>query len=298
MYIYIMTDSQFQSYLAVNTQLAERTMKSYSNIFTKFENMPKNILTASQTNIINYVDEQDVSTNTKLAMINVVLNMRKHYDKEINKINNRKLQLADDYSQIKNNIKEEKKGELPTSKQLIAHENRLYLDGEWLGFIIVHLMRKLSTRNKDLDLKILPADRSQRKGVAGDKNNYLIIRSNNAQVIRNNYKTFKQYGQKKNLVPSRKLNRAVKEMIAERDLELGKDDIYLLSTKGGRKMNEESIAKKIRAYTFRGLSESDYNKVFVSEFAEMKDLKKLEKISNNRGTSLEVLLKEYHLDAV
>jgi len=30
----------------------------------------------------------------------------------------------------------------------------------------------------------------------------------------------------------------------------------------------------------------------------MKDLKKLEKISNNRGTSLEVLLKEYHLDGV
>ena len=293
-----MTESQFESYLAVNTQLSKRTITSYSNIFLKFENMPKNIITQSQTNIINYIDDFDGSTNTKLAMINVVVNMRRHYDKETNKITNRKLQLADDYQQIKNKTKEEKKGELPTSKQLIAHENRLYLDGEWTGFIIVHLMRILSTRNKDLDLKILPADRSQRKGVAGDKNNYLIIRSNNAQVIRNNYKTFKQHGQKKNLVPSRRLNRAVMQMISERDLELGKDDINLLSTKGGRKMNEESIAKKIRAYTFRGLSESDYNKVFVSEFAEMKDLKKLEKISNNRGTSLEVLLKEYHLDSV
>jgi len=44
------------------------------------------------------------------------------------------------------------------------------------------------------------------------------------------------------------------------------------------------------------MSESDYNKVFVSEVAEVKDLKKLETISKNRGTSLEVLLKEYHLD--
>lgn len=61
-------------------------------------------------------------------------------------------------------------------------------------------------------------------------------------------------------------------------------------------MNEESIAKKIRSYTFRGLSESDYNKIIVSEIAELKDIKKLEQISNNRGTSLEVLLKEYHLD--
>ena len=148
MYIYIMTDQQFNDYLGSNTQLAERTIQSYSNTFTKFENMSKNILTASQTNISNYIDEYDASTNTKLAMINVVINMRKHYDKEFNKITNRKLQLADDYQQIKNNIKEEKKGELPTSKQLIAHENRLSLDGVWMGFNIVHFMRQLSTRNK------------------------------------------------------------------------------------------------------------------------------------------------------
>ena len=104
------------------------------------------------------------------------------------------------------------------------------------------------------------------------------------------------YGQKKNVLQSRKLNRSIRELVAERDLELGKDTIHLLSTKGGAKMNEESIAKKIRAYTFRGMSESDYNKVFVSEVAEVKDLKKLETISKNRGTSLEVILKEYHLD--
>jgi len=61
MYIYIMTDQQFNDYLDSNTQLAERTIQSYSNTFTKFENMSKNILTASQTNIINYIDEYDAS---------------------------------------------------------------------------------------------------------------------------------------------------------------------------------------------------------------------------------------------
>ena len=209
---------------------------------------------------------------------------------------NRKLQLADDYQIKKNAVKEEKKTDLPTSKELIAWENRQYIDGNWAGFIIVHLMRVLSLRNKDLDLKIIPATRSQRKGQAGDKNNYLILRKNNAQLVRNDYKTFKMYGKKKNILQSRKLNKAIRELIAERDLILGKDEIRLLSTIGGKKMNEESIAKKIRSYTFKGLSETDYNKVFVSEVAEVKDMKKLEKISNNRGTSLEVLLKEYHID--
>lgn len=291
-----MTDTQFKDYLTENTQLADRTVSAYKNTFTKFENMNKNVLTQSQTNIINYINDFEGSNNTKLSMINIAIIMRKHHTKEINKILNRKLQLMDDYKQEKNVKKEEKKGDLPTTGELIAHENRLYIDGNWTGYIVTHLLRVLSTRNKDLDLKILPPNRSQRVGVKGDKNNYLIIRSNNAQVIRNNYKTYKQYGQKKNLVPSRKLNRAIREMIAERDLELGKDEINLLSTIGGKRMNEDSIAKKIRSYTFRGLSESDYNKVFVSEMASVKDIKKLEKISNNRGTSLEVLLQEYHLD--
>jgi len=293
-----MTDQQIEAYFTINNQLSERTVVSYKNLFTKFENMNKNIVTQSQTNIINYIDEFEASTNTKLAMINVVINLRRHYDKQVEKILTRKLQLMDDYKQIKIVTKEEKKGDLPSAKELLAHENRLYIDGEWTGFIITHLLRVLSTRNKDLDLKIIPADRSKRKGIAGDKNNYLILRSNNIQVIRNNYKTFKTYGQKKNLVPSRKLNKAVRELIAERDLTLGKDTINLLSTKAGESMGEESIAKKIRKYTFRGLSESDYNKVFTSEVAEIKDLKKLEKISKNRGSSLEVILQEYHLDTV
>lgn len=291
-----MSEQQFEDYLKANSHLSERSIIQYTNQFEKFEPMKKNLVTQSQSNIISFVDNTDFSENTKLAMLNVAINVRKHFDKDVNKMNNRKLQLADDYQIKKNKIKDEKKSELPSVKELIAHENRLYIDGNWAGFIVTHLMRVLSLRNKDLDLKIIPATRSQRKGKDGDKNNYLILRKNNAQVVRNDYKTSKQYGRKKNVVQSRKLNKAIRELIAERDLELGKDEINLLSTKGGKKMNEESIAKKIRSYTFRGLSESDYNKIIVSEVAELKDIKKLEQISNNRGTSLEVLLKEYHLD--
>ena len=291
-----MSDQQFQEYLKANSHLSERSIIQYNNQFLKFESMPKNLVTQSQANIISFVDDTSFSENTKLAMLNISINVRKHFKKDVNKMNTRKLQLADDYQQQKNAIKKEKQTDLPSSKELIAWENRQYLDGNWNGFIIVHLMRVLSLRNKDLDLKIIPANRSQRKGQAGDKNNYLILRKNNAQLVRNDYKTYKQYGQKKNILQSRKLNKAIRELIAERDLILGKDEIRLLSTKGGKKMNEESIAKKIRSFTFRGLSETDYNKVFVSEIAEVKDLNKIKKVADNRGTSVYVILSEYHID--
>ncbi len=291
-----MSDQQFDEYLKASSHLSERTILQYNNQFKKFEPMNKSLVTQSQTNIISFVDNNGGSNNTKLAMLNIAINVRKHFKKEVNKMLTRKLQLADDYQQEKNAIKEEKKSDLPTTKELIAWENRQYIDKNWNAFIVVHLMRVLSLRNKDLDLKIIPATRSQRKGEAGDKNNYLILRKRNSQLVRNDYKTFKIYGRKKNVLQSSKLNKAIRELVAERDLELGKDEIRLLSTIGGKKMNEESIAKKIRSFTFMGLSESDYNKIIVSEIAEMKDIKKLETISNNRGTSLEVLLKEYHLD--
>ena len=291
-----MSESQFDDYLKANKHLSDRTIIAYNNQYSKFDGMKKNIVTQSQQNIIDYIDDMDIKENTKLAVYNIAINLRKFYDKEVNKLNNRKLQIADDYQQIKNEIKEEKKTDLPTSKELIAWENRQYIDGNWEGFIICHLLRVLSCRNKDLDLKIIPANRSQKKGVAGDKQNYLIIRKNNAQIIRNNYKTFSRYGQKKNLIPSRKFNKAVKELIAERDVELGKDTINLLANSKGTKLNEESIAKKIRAYTFRGMSETQYNNVFVSEVAEVKDMKNLKKIADNRGTSLEVILQDYHID--
>ena len=293
-----MSETQFADYLKANSQLSERTIKAYNNQFQKFDGMKKDVVTQSQANILSYIDGLGAKENTMLAILNVAISLRKHYNKDVNKMLTRKLQLNDDYQIKKNAVKEEKKSDLPTSKELIAWENRQYIDGNWNGYIVSHLLRVLSLRNKDLDLKIIPANRSQRKGKAGDRNNYLILRKNNAQVVRNDYKTFKQYGQKKNVVTSRKLNKAIRELVAERDLELGKDEINLLSTIKGQKMNEESIAKKIRSFTFRGLSESDYNKIFTSEIAEVKDIKKLEKISNNRGTSLEVLLKEYHLGVV
>ena len=130
----------------------------------------------------------------------------------------------------------------------------------------------------------------------GDRTNYMVPRKNNTMIVRNNYKTQGRYGVKKNAVASRKLQRAIKALIDERELTLGKDTIWLMSTGTGKHLGEDSIAKKIRSYTLNGMSESDMNKIFVTQVAEIKDMAKLRKISENRGTSLEVLLNEYHLE--
>ena len=125
-----MSSQQFEEYLEGSPNLSDRSKQMYRNQYNKFAEMNKNLITQSQANIIDFVDKADeYALNTKLAMLNVAVNLRKFYGKEVNKINNRKLQIADDYAQEKEDKKCDKLAELPTAKQLIAHENRLYLDG-------------------------------------------------------------------------------------------------------------------------------------------------------------------------
>ena len=291
-----MTEAQFTTYLKANNKLKPRTITQYKNSYDKFDDMSKNILTASQGSIIDYIEQYPGSDNTKLALLNVASNMRKHYTKQVNKILTKKEEYKDNYQVAKEKDHKEKLTSLPSTKEVIAHENKLYRDGEYLGFIITHLMRVLSLRNMDLDMKIIPPTRSLRKVKEEDRTNYMVPRKNNTMIVRNNYKTQGKYGVKKNAVASRKLQRAIKALIDERELTLGKDTIWLMSSGTGKHLGEDSIAKKIRSYTLNGMSESDMNKIFVTQVAEIKDMAKLRKISENRGTSLEVLLNEYHLE--
>lgn len=291
-----MTEAQFTTYLKANNKLKPRTITQYKNSYDKFDDMSKNILTASQGSIIDYIEQYPGSDNTKLALLNVASNMRKHYTKQVNKILTKKEEYKDNYQVAKEKDHKEKLNSLPSPKEVIAHENKLYRDGEYLGFIITHLMRVLSLRNMDLDMKIIPPTRSLRKVKEEDRTNYMVPRKNNTMIVRNNYKTQGKYGVKKNAVASRKLQRAIKALIDERELTLGNDTIWLMSSGSGKHLGEDSIAKKIRSYTLNGMSESDMNKIFVTQVAEIKDMAKLRKISENRGTSLEVLLNEYHLE--
>ncbi len=89
-----MTEKQIEDYFKANEQLSDRTVVSYKNLYTKFEDMDKNILTQSQSNIIDYIDHFDGSTNTKLAMINVVVNLRRYYKNKEEKIHQRKMNVG------------------------------------------------------------------------------------------------------------------------------------------------------------------------------------------------------------
>ena len=285
----------FKEFIEAN-ELKTRTRDSYKVSYNYYDDMDKNLLQSTQSEIINFVNDiKGKSNNTKAMILNIAIQIRKQNKRGTDRIFNEKGKYMGLFKEEKESENNKKLDTLPSANQLILHENKLYRDKDWQGFIVVSLLRLLSARNMDLNIGIIAPTRSKRKMKEDDKNNYLILRKNDISIVRGNYKTKEKYGIKKDQIRSRKLQTAVKNLLAERDVEISTEPVWLLS-ESGRKLKPDSIQKAIRKHTYKNLGEGDYNKIFVSQFAEVKDMKGLKRISDMRGTSLQILLDSYHLE--
>ena len=97
---------------------------------------------------------------------------------------------------------------------------------------------------------------------ANKTKNYIVSRKNDYVYIRNDYKTFSKYGQKRFIFKSVPFGRAV---------------------------------KYFKKYTYKNLTEGDYNKVAVSAITDIADIKQLEQLGDRRGTDLKTLITYYNI---
>lgn len=166
--------------------------------------------------------------------------------------------------------------------------NDQFFNENWRGYIINFLLINYNTRNADLDLQFVKTIHETK---ADKKRNYIVIRKHDFVYIRNNYKTFKKYKQKRHIFKSVPFSRAVKSFIAQHP---PNTDVYLLD-KNGLPINNNSVANYIKKFTYKNLTEGDYNKVAVSSITEIADLRELEKLGERRGTDLNTLIQYYNI---
>ena len=115
--------------------------------------------------------------------------------------------------------------------------------------------------------------------------------------MRNNYKTKSVYGTKRHAFRTVKINRAIRNFVEEKGgFPEDGSPIWLLSTGHNKRVKDTSVHKFIRARTYQGLCEGDYNKIAVFQINKLGDFGKLKRLSDNRGTSIATLITEYHLD--
>ena len=289
-----MADEEITSYFLENPKLSKNTQKTYLQAFNKLVDLMNidSLNGAPQKDIIVAV-EKITNPNSRVMLINIAMNIKKHYENRTDMLKTERERIKRQINENKNNKKDEKKDNLPTRRDLERYLNDLYLDGEYRAFIINYLLLNYYVRNKDLDIVIVNNKDDYKKfGVKGDDN--VVFAGSKNIYLRNQYKTVKQYKQKKYSFNSTKFAKAVNKFVEQQNSE--EDIVYLLSDKNGNRITNDSIGNFIKRFTLNKLTESDYNKIAVSQIKDMSDYADLKIISERRGTSVPTLVSEYNLN--
>jgi len=286
---------ELEVYLLENEHLSTITFRTYKLNYEKLTDLlgSDTINDIPQTEIIKVVEAQIPNPNSKIMLINVAMNIKKHLKNRVELLTKYRETLKLEINHSKNIRKDLKKDSVVSYKELLRYLNKLYVDEEWRAYIINYLLIHFNVRNRDIDLLIVQ-DKSDYSsfGLKGDEN-VVYVGSKNL-YYRNNYKTVKMYGPKKIGFNSRKFSRAVEKFIAQQNPENG--ITYLLSDKNNNRIGSDSLGNFIKKYTLNKMNESDYNKISVSRVKSLDDYKLLQTISKNRGTAIETLISDYNLN--
>lgn len=282
--------TEFTDYANANKQLSRKTRVTYQHTYKRLRGgLSKSLAKSNQKDITRHAAAIASTPNTEAQLINVATMVRRHYGAATGYLEGARERIKVRIDDRKAVINAKKLDDLSSIVDLKKHIAKLYTDENWRAFIINHLLFTFSTRNKDLDLKII-RDKKNAVGIF----NYLILRpAGTLSYIRRDYKTAKQYGAKVNEFKSKLVANSVRKFVEEQG-GWDKGDVWLLSTSEGKRIDPDSLQKFIRAKTYNGMSESDYNRVRVSAVDSVAGISALKRISKNRGTELSALLQSYH----
>ena len=282
-------EAEWHNYIKTTAFLSPHTIKSYKNSHRKITSELGFAIGDATTNeVIKAVQCLTENPSSQATLYTAVIVFRKLADLNNDDIWKEKNALIPSQRAMRQITSASKKEYLPTMDILKKHLNEQFYNENWRGYIINFLLINYNTRNADLDLEFV---NTIHKTKADKKRNYIVIRKHDFVYIRNNYKTFKTYKQKRHIFKSIPFARAVKSFIAQHPPNL---PVYLLD-KEGLPINNNSIANYIKKHTYKSLTEGDYNKVAVSSITEIADLRLLEQLGERRGTDLTTLIQYYNI---
>jgi len=256
-------------------KVSEGTLKTYKNIG---DNLPFNIL-SSQPTIIKKLKELYENPNTLQLYLNMIILVRRYNEEETDKLIKLRNSLKDEIIKNRKENLTKLDESLPTADKVFEELDKL----SGLRYIINYLMMNHALRNKDINLKFV-------KSIPENKDENYLMHKGRVHLNINDYKTEKSHGSKSIKISD---SRFIKEL---KSLDL-KDGDYLLAMKNGDKIkNVSTFNDKILNLTIDKLGQNKLTKIVIKDLLNNKSFDKLEQLSNDRGTSLSVLLKSYNLE--
>lgn len=267
--------SKYIDHLNETKKVSEGTINTYKNIGN---GLPFNILT-SQPVIIRKLRALYDNPNTLGLHLNMIILLRRFNDEETDKLVKMRNSLRNVIIKSRKENLAKLDETLPSPSYLITQLDNL----SGIRYLINYLMINHTLRNKDINLKFvktLPEEKTE---------NYIYFKGKNAVVYITDYKTESKYGDKVIKVDSPRFIRELKQMKL-------KDGDYLLSLKNGDKITSPTTFNdKMVKLTIDGLGQNKIAKIIIKNLLTNKSFSKLEQLSRDRGTSLEVMLKSYNL---
>ena len=259
-------------------KVSQGTITTYKNIG---ESLPFNLL-SSQTTIINKLKDLYSNPNTLQLYLNMIILVRRYNDEETDKLIKLRNSLKDDIVKTRKEKLDKLDDELPSYDYVMKELD----NATGSRYILNYLILNHGLRNKDLNLKYvksLPSENNRDE-------NYILIKPKDVLLNINDYKTEKSHGSKEFKIKDTKFRNELKSLNL-------KNDDYLFSKRDGSKItNISTFNDKIINHTINRLGQNRLFKIVIKHLLNNKSFDKLDQLSKDRGTSMDVLLKSYNLD--
>ncbi len=266
-------------------KLNKQTIKTYINDYKRFRtqmNGRQNIYNLTQKEIIDIVSKSDFN---KLALLNIAIVFLKWKNKE----HNRLIKYRTDLQENKAEKQAEKNMEILEKSGADYHDLMGALNtATGSDYILFYLLIKLNTRNNDLIMKLIS---NKQKNLLNKEDNFMIVSPSKATFIRNDYKTAKSFGSKKDVIRDEKFQKYIlKELVGGTE--------YLFVNNKLKPYKQTEMGKFIKSRFKKYLPESNLSqaviyKIIQHHAEENGNVKMMKNIADARGHSINTQLTEY-----
>ena len=276
-------DSEFTMFEAMieNKAIKEATKRSYRANYRKLRNLlGKNIRDTAEDTTVNAINAAvGEQINSAQALLNIAILCRRNMEPAL-PVDTIILKRTDNKDEVTEMLKQTNSHmTLPSLAEYDAYLELLWTKGKYRDYIVNYLMRHHYTRNMDLIFDIVSTKKETLEDLS---KNYLWHDRKNLRVvyIRNNYKTFRTYGQKMVVIDNERFLYAVKK--CEKQMHC-----FPLT------LDEQLIGYYVKQISYNQLGEGALLKIIVKHY--INDYGRLLEISKSRGTNLKVLMSSYNI---
>jgi hypothetical protein len=273
--------TEFENFQKLNEHKSNSTQLNYTRQYNKLHKLAGgDIADISQKKILEIIYSNASNPNQISSLTNIAFLIRR-----MNKMPLEELVSSREKNKtaIEKHVKKvNMETKLPDLEELKDYTEYLYDQGKWTKFVLNYLMLNLQVRNKDLNFKIV----TRKKDMVDNRSNYIRLnyRHKKAVYVRNDYKTNNTYGKKTHVLTNKKLLSALYKILS---CQKHDEDCGVIIK------NPEHLGYYVQQATFNKIGEGAYLKVIINDAREKGNIQMLAEISENRGTSVNELLKSY-----